>query len=87
ELSYSGKPVIWEGSFNRTELFCTAEKITWGGKTLLNGADGKFSLPTEDLQAPITFAYQGSILSQLRENQLPKELVAFKTFFNELNAL
>ncbi|MFW9712475.1 ATP-binding protein [Vibrio parahaemolyticus] len=87
ELSYSGKPVIWEGSFNRTELFCTAEKITWGGKTLLNVADGKFSLPTEDLQAPITFAYQGSILSQLRENQLPKELVAFKTFFNELNAL
>lgn len=87
ELSYSGKSVIWEGSFNRTELFCTAEKITWGGKTLLNVADGKFSLPTEDLQAPITFAYQGSILSQLRENQLPKELVAFKTFFNELNAL
>ncbi|MDE1345587.1 AAA family ATPase [Vibrio aestuarianus] len=87
ELSYLGKPVIWEGSFNRTELFCTAEKITWGGKTLLNVADGKFSLPTEDLQAPITFAYQGSILSQLRENQLPKELVAFKTFFNELNAL
>ncbi|HIF5545469.1 TPA: AAA family ATPase [Vibrio parahaemolyticus] len=87
ELSYSGKPVIWEGSFNRTELFCTAEKITWGGKTLLNVADGKFSLPTEALQAPITFAYQGSILSQLRENQLPKELVAFKTFFNELNAL
>lgn len=87
ELSYSGKPVIWEGSFNRTELFCTAEKITWGGKTLLNVADGKFSLPTEDLQAPITFAYQGSILSQLRENQLPRELVAFKTFFNELNAL
>ncbi|WP_140196755.1 AAA family ATPase, partial [Vibrio parahaemolyticus] len=42
---------------------------------------------TEDLQAPITFAYQGSILSQLRENQLPRELVAFKTFFNELNAL
>ncbi|EGQ7895305.1 AAA family ATPase [Vibrio parahaemolyticus] len=87
ELSYSDNPVIWEGSFNRTELFCTAEKITWGGKTLLNVADGKFSLPTEGLQAPITFDYQGSILSQLRENQLPSELVAFKTFFNELNAL
>lgn len=87
ELSYSGKLVIWEGSFNRTELFCTAEKITWGGQTLLNVADGKFSLPTEELQAPITFDYQGSILSQLRENQLPKQLVAFKTFFNELNAL
>lgn len=87
ELSYSDNPVIWEGSFNRTELYCTAEKITWGGKVLLNVADGKFSLPTEGLQAPITFDYQGSILSQLRENQLPKELVAFKTFFNELNAL
>ncbi len=87
ELAYSDNPVIWEGSFNRTELFCTAEKITWGGKTLLSVVDGKFSLPTEELQAPITFAYQGSILSQLRENQLPSELVAFKTFFNELNAL
>jgi len=87
ELSYSGKPVIWEGSFNRKELYCTSEKITWDSKTLLNVSDGKFALPTEELQAPITFAYQGSILSQLRENQLPKELVAFKTFFNELNAL
>lgn len=87
ELSYSDKSVIWEGSFNRTELFCTAEKITWGGKTLLNVVDGKFSLPTEELQAPITFAYQGSILSQLRESQLPKELVEFKVFFSELNAL
>ncbi|WP_254068207.1 AAA family ATPase [Vibrio aestuarianus] len=87
ELAYSDILVIWEGSFNRKELYCTTEKITWGGRTLLNVADGKFSLPTEDLQAPITFAYQGSILSQLRENQLPKELVAFKTFFNELNAL
>ncbi|WP_435249283.1 AAA family ATPase [Vibrio sp. nBUS_14] len=87
ELSYSGKPVIWEGSFNRKELYCTTEKITWGGKTLLNVADGKFSLPTEDLQAPITFDYQGSILSQLRDKTLPKELIEFKTFFNQLNAL
>jgi len=87
ELSYSDNPVIWEGSFNRTELFCTAEKITWGGKTLLNVADGKFSLPTENLQAPITFDYQGSILSQLRKSQLPFELEEFKNFFKELNAL
>lgn len=87
ELAFADDPVIWEGSFNRKELYCTTEKITWGGRTLLNVADGKFSLPTEDLQAPITFAYQGSILSQLRESQFPKELVEFKAFFNELNAL
>ncbi|WP_231854952.1 AAA family ATPase [Photobacterium profundum] len=87
ELSFAGKPVIWEASFNRKDLYCTSEKITWDGKALLNVADGKFSLPTEDLQAPITFDYQGSILSQLREKQLPKELVQFKSFFTELNAL
>lgn len=87
EMSFADKPVSWEGSFNRTELYCTSEKITWGGQILLNVADGKFSLPTEEIQAPITFAYQGSILSQLRESQLPKELVEFKIFFNELNAL
>ncbi|MGR6861457.1 AAA family ATPase [Aliivibrio salmonicida] len=57
DLNFAGKPVIWEGSFNRTDLYCTAEKITWNGKTLLNVADGKFSLPTEGLQAPITFDY------------------------------
>jgi predicted ATPase len=87
ELSCAGKPVFWEASFNRTDLYCTAERITWDGKTLLNVADGKFALPTEALQAPITFDYQGSILSQLRKNQLPFELVEFKVFFNELNAL
>ncbi|WP_260261471.1 AAA family ATPase [Vibrio intestinalis] len=87
ELSYAGRPVIWEGSFNRKELYCTSEKITWDSKTLLNVSDGKFALPTEELQSPITFDYQGSILSQIRDKTLPKELIEFKTFFNLLNAL
>lgn len=87
ELSYAGKPVIWKTSFNRTELNCTSEKITWDGETLLEVTHGRYSVPTENLQAPITFDYQGSILSQLKEKQLPKQLVQFKSFFTELNAL
>ncbi|MEZ9478349.1 AAA family ATPase [Vibrio splendidus] len=87
ELSYQGKPVKWTASFNRTELNCTSEKITWGGETLLEVTSGRYSVPTKDIYDAINFDYQGSILSQLKEKQLPKELVQFKTFFNELNAL
>ncbi|MEZ9404747.1 AAA family ATPase [Vibrio sp. 10N.286.48.F5] len=87
ELACDGKPVLWEGSFNRKELNCTSEKITWDGEMLLQVINGRFEVPTEEIYSLITFDYQGSILSQLREKQLPSELVQFKTFFNELNAL
>lgn len=35
----------------------------------------------------ITFDYQGSLLSQIKESQLPKELIELKKFFADLHAL
>lgn len=54
DLNFAGKPVIWEGSFNRKDLYCTAEEITWDGKTLLNVADGKlYSVSTKKKSATV----------------------------------
>jgi predicted ATPase len=36
---------------------------------------------------PIAFDYQGSVISQIKESQLPKELLALKKFFSNLHAL
>lgn len=88
ELSIEGKRVTWEASFNRSDLYCTSEKVTWGEKLLLNVADGRFSLPTKDINhSPIAFDYQGSILSILKKKQLPNKLIQLKDFFTDLNAL
>ena len=75
--------IRWEGSFNRRELRCTKESIVWNGNPLLSVKDGRFTvidlydsagnLPS--LGGQITFSYQGSILSQIKEDQLPEELV------------
>jgi hypothetical protein len=35
----------------------------------------------------ITFDYQGSIMSQIKDSQLPKELLELKRFFVDLHAL
>jgi predicted ATPase len=39
------------------------------------------------LMGEITFDYQGSLLSQIKESQLPKELLELKKFFVDLHAL
>ena len=39
------------------------------------------------LSGEIPFEYQGSVMSQIKESQLPKELLELKKFFTELHAL
>jgi hypothetical protein len=87
--------IRWEGSFNRRELRCTKESVVWNNKPLLFVKDGRFSVfNLHDsigaevlLGGQIAFSYQGSILSQIKETQLPEELVALKRFFLEIHAL
>lgn len=83
----------WTASFNRRELRCTKERLTLQDKTLLKVEDGHYHLYKEEkntqayLQGTIAFEYQGSILSQIKEDQLTDTLKAFKTFWQNLHAL
>ena len=46
-----------------------------------------YKVPVKPLSGEIPFDYQGSIMSQIKESQLPKELRELKKFFVDLHAL
>ena len=84
-----GFDIIWGCRFNRQTLNCTYEYIEWNGRPLFFVNDGTYRVRVEkDFdREDIAFNYQGSLLSQLRESQLPPELLELKRFMKGLHAL
>jgi predicted ATPase len=82
-----GFEIIWEGNFNRQTLRCTLEIVVWNNEILLVVVDGTYTVAKDSQKQKIAFDYQGSLLSQLRESQLPAELLEFKQFMKGLHAL
>lgn len=92
DLQHEDANVQWSGSFNRSTLHCTTETISWGDQTLLKVEEGKFTiydLGSRDplIKGDVAFDYQGSILSQLKDTQLPKSLLEMKHYFSELESM
>ncbi len=96
----SKRKVVWRASFNRSDLRCTSESVDWefssGVSTILKvkkgdyfyhsiASDGTAMGPGEG--AVVSFDYEGSILSQLKENRLPAELIRLKQFLEKLHSL
>ncbi len=92
--------LTWFVSFNRQALRCTSELIhiveTNGIMTekssLLKVHDGGYFVFDRKndrtiLSGDIPFDYQGSVLAQIKESQLPEELLELKRFFFDLHAL
>jgi len=90
----SGKTATWEASFNPAQLHCTHERISVenarldvrGGTVVVSerqpsppGTSTTSASPHE-----VSFTYEGSILSQLRESTLPSALKKFKAFFQNV---
>jgi predicted ATPase len=63
------------------------EGIVWNNEILLVVTDGVYFVGKDAQKQRITFDYQGSLLSQLRESQLPPELLELKRFMKGLHAL
>lgn len=93
--SNGDKGVSWKASFNTHSLHCTSESIKTPGAELevQNG-----HLRIVDLRVPdhkeqevvnekIAFSYQGSVLSQLRPESLPKSLLGFSNYFKSVKSL
>ncbi|MBI5655521.1 MAG: AAA family ATPase [Geobacter sp.] len=80
--------VDWAGLFNVNLLRCTSEVVKiGGGTTVLKLSDGQLYLP-ERRQGSIDFAYQGSVLSQLKLHEHHHEsLIALKKFMQSLKSL
>jgi len=86
----NGARLVWMGTFNRADLRCTKEavvviepdKINW---TVLRLIGQTYSL--DGRESPIAFEYQGSILSVLKDSELPAELLEFRDALRRFRSL
>lgn len=87
----------WQAVFNTLRLNCTWERIETPS-AILEVEKGQLRItkpkPSESeseadeiLNEKISFLYQGSILSQLKPESLPKHLVSFRNYFTTIKSL
>lgn len=87
--------LAWVGIFNRSDLRCTTEivvaSIEGQNRLLLSVKKGKFFVDgrKDDLkgQQDIAFTYQGSILSALRDTELPASVLEFRDAIRRMRSL
>lgn len=86
-----GATVVWRGSFNRSLLRCTQESIEIDDLSILKVDDGRFTVEQVQnaswLTGDIAFEYQGSLLSQLKEDSISQPLITFKRFIASITSL
>lgn len=81
---------FWGGSFNRTSLKCTQELIKLNSRRIyaVNDRNYLFSDPRDEWKrTEIAFNYEGSVLSQLKDEALPADLLPLKSFFQRTASL
>jgi predicted ATPase len=74
------RELLWKASFNPARGHCTTETIR-AHDAQLTVSNGHYSITRQRQNEKIPFDYQGSIISQLRGDILPKSLQQFKEFF------
>lgn len=82
----TGQQLTWAATFNRTELQCSSETVV-GPSGFLLQVKGRHYRIGGGKDAPITFKYQGSILSQLRDEELPAPLLEFRDSMRKIRSL
>ncbi len=73
----NGNQITWRCLFNRHELLCSTEEITMDGVEQLRVKSKQYRIG-ENSDTEIAFKYQGSILSQLRDSELPAPILEFR---------
>lgn len=84
--AHSGNLLVWEASFNRHDLRCSWERIKLDGKVAFASLRQEYRFVDCDKQA-ISFTYQGSILSQLKESELPPPVLEFCEALRRIRSL
>lgn len=91
--------IVWVGSVNLTSLHCTAEWVKIGDTDFLKVLDNQCMIKSAEKLTNnqtsatvsekflINFKYQGSILSQLKDNQLNEQLKAIKNEILQIRSL
>ena len=86
-----GEILTWVGAFNRKLLRCSTELIV--DQAPLKSVDKyfrsdgqSFSIEGESNQ-PITFNFEGSLLSSLKDSQLPAQVLEFRNALRQIRSL
>ena len=89
------KEIVWTGTYNPYRFQCTTEhiksidaevEVESGGYTIKERRNGEMK-PVDSASGKIPFTYEGSILSQLRMDVLPKSMLRFKAFILNTESL
>lgn len=81
-----GQQLHWIGTFNRNEMQCSHEHLMVNGKEQLR-VKGKAYRIAGGTESPIVFTYQGSVLSQLRNENLPASVQEFRDAMRRIRSL
>lgn len=82
----TGALLTWVGIFNRTQLRCTSETMTIADDKILR-SDGKSYSFEGKPQQDIAFTYQGSLLSALRDTELPEAVLELRDALRRIRSL
>jgi predicted ATPase len=82
----TGGSVEWYANFNRHELKCTKEAFFLKGRAIFLVNGRKYRIAGEQ-DFDINFNYQGSILSQLQDKQLPLAIREFVDYLRNIRSL
>ncbi len=81
-----GQQLVWFGSFNRGELRCTGETIYLNDKPIFFSKGTRFRIENRPFQE-ISFIYQGSLLSALKDSELPSSVLEFRDAMRHIRSL
>lgn len=76
----------WVATFNRNELQCSSEMAIAPGGVLLNVKSKHYRI-NQGSEVPVAFKYQGSILSQLRDEEVRGPLLEFRDCMRKIRSL
>lgn len=85
-LTEAGQSLKWTAVFNRTTLRCSGETITLDGEKILQSTGQDFRINGKPRQ-DIAFVYQGSILSVLKDSELPEAMKEFRDALRRIRSL
>lgn len=92
-LQPEASQIVWAGAFNRKELACVSEVVhvyTDPGDSVRRSEFESHSRQyriSDGSKMPITFTYQGSLLSQLRDSELTPELKLLRDSLRQIRSL
>ncbi len=89
-LRKEGKVLLWRARFNRTSRKCTQERVSVDKRIIFSVDEGSYAIADKHgdmVRTKIAFEYEGSVLSQLKDEILTPEICALKKFFRNTVAL